>query len=272
MKKFDLHLVSDSTGDTLRKIARSVLVQFEQIYAREHAWPMIRTVSQIDKVTKAIEKNPGVVMYTIVDKEIRTKLKACCRALAIPCVPVLSRAITDISNYLKIEANPVTGKQHDMDEDYFARIEAMNFTIRHDDGQASKDLNNADIILVGASRTSKSPCCMYLAYRGYKTANVPFVLNCPLPDNLTKLTKPLIVGLTISEQRLMEIRKSRLISISNEDNLLYADEEMIKEELRQARKLFLKNNWPIIDVSKKSVEEVVATVIYYHNSRKNSVT
>lgn len=265
MKIFDLHLVSDSTGDTLRTIARSVLVQFEQIYAKEHSWPMIRTIGKINKVIKAIEKNPGVVMYTIVDKEIRTKLKSCCKALEIPCVPVLSRAIIDISQYLKIEANPITGKQHDMNEDYFKRIEAMNFSIRHDDGQANKDLNNADIILVGVSRTSKSPCCMYLAYRGYKVANIPFVLNCPLPNNLTKITKPLIVGLNISEQRLIDIRKSRLISMSNKDNLLYADEEMIKEELKQARMLFLKNNWPIIDVSKKSVEEIAATVIYYFN-------
>ena len=267
MKIFDLYLVSDSTGDTLRKIARSVLVQFEQISAKEHAWPMIRTSKQMDKVIGSIENNPGVVMYTIVNRENRARLKACCRALGVPCVPVLSRAITDISNYLKIEASPVEGKQHGLNDDYFARIDAMNYTIRHDDGQYAQDLENADVILVGVSRTSKSPSCIYLAVRGYKAANIPFVLNCPLPENLTKLTKPLIIGLTIGEERLLEIRKTRLVSISNQDNLSYANEELIREELTAAKRLFQQNNWPIIDVSIRSIEEIVATIIYYYNIR-----
>lgn len=269
MRKFNLHLVSDSTGDTLRNIARAVLVQFEEISAKEYLWSMIRTTEQINNVNQEIEKNPGVVMYTIVNKEIRDKLKSCCKKMDIPCVPVLSRAIADISTYLNIIATPSTGKQYNMDDDYFERIEAMNFTMRHDDGQSSSDLNNADIVVLGVSRTSKSPTCVYLAYRGYRAANIPFVLNCPLPENLYSLTKPLIVGLTISAERLTEIRKNRLISIANQDNLIYADELTIKHELQEARKLFNQNNWPIIDVTCKSVEEVAATIISHYN-QKNS--
>jgi [pyruvate, water dikinase]-phosphate phosphotransferase / [pyruvate, water dikinase] kinase len=268
MKIFNLHLVSDSTGDTLRNIARAVLVQFEEVFAKEHDWPMIRSQAKIGKVMQAIQKNPGVVMYTIVNKEIRDDLKACCKKLNIPCIPVLSRAITDISHYLGVPATPVIGKQYDLNADYFKKIEAMNFTIQHDDGQSMDSLEQADIILVGVSRTSKSPTCLYLSYRGYKAANVPFVLDSLLLQQLKSLRKPFIVGLSISAARLIEIRKSRLLSIANKENFLYANEEYIMQELLAAKKLFNNNHWPIIDVTRKSVEEVAASIIYYYNQQK----
>jgi regulator of PEP synthase PpsR (kinase-PPPase family) len=177
-------------------------------------------------------------MYTIVEKEIRDILKACCAKLNVPCIPVLSRAIADLSAYLNLQATPLPGRQHELDDNYFLRVEAMNFAISHDDGQAARNLEEADIILVGVSRTSKSPTCVYLAYRGYRAANIPFVLNCPLPNNLYTLTKPLIIGLTISPDRLLQIRQSRLMAINNEENSNYTDIEMVIEELSQARKLY----------------------------------
>jgi regulator of PEP synthase PpsR (kinase-PPPase family) len=207
-------------------------------------------------------------MYTIVEKKIRDILKECCAKLNIPCIPVLSRAIYDLSAYLNLQATPFPGRQHELDDNYFARVEAMNFAISHDDGQSSHDLDDADIVLVGVSRTSKSPTCVYLAHRGFKAANIPFVLNCPLPSKLINLTKPLVVGLTISPDRLMQIRHSRLQAINNKENSTYTDLELVKEELIQARKLCLKNNWPIIDVTRKSVEEVAATIIQFHQELK----
>ena len=270
MKKFNLYLISDSTGETVVNVGRAAAAQFEAIEPKEHLWVMIRTKRQMGKVLKAIEKNPGIVMYTIADPLLAKELKDGCISLNAPCVPVLYQAISDLSNFLKLEATSQIGKQHELDSNYFTRIEALNFAITHDDGQAANNLEKADIVLVGASRTSKSPTSVYLAYRGYRAANVPFVPGCLMPENITKLKKPLIVGLTIMGERLVEIRRNRITGIGENKDTSYTNLELVNNELLLAKKYFLENNWPIIDVTRRSVEETAATIIQYFLAKNNN--
>lgn len=270
MKQFHLHLVSDSTGETVCSIARAALVQFEGIDAEEHVWSLIRTKTQMERVLLALEENPGIVMYTIVEKHLRDMLVNGCARLNIPCIPVLSRVIADLSAYLNMNINPQPGRQYELDANYFSRVEAINFTLAHDDGQSTRDVDEADIILVGVSRTSKSPTCVYLAYRGYKAANIPFVVNCPLPPNISTMKNPLIVGLTLSTERLVQIRKNRLLALHEEKETDYVDIDAVKEEILIARRFFSKNGWPVIDVTRRSVEETAATIIQYYQKRKGS--
>lgn len=268
MKKFHLHLVSDSTGETVCSVARATTAQFDHVDPEEHVWSLIRTKGQVEKVLAMVAQNPGPVLYTLVDKFLSELLKQGCMTLGVPCIPVLSTVVAELSKYLEIAINPQPGKQHELDENYFRRVEAINFTLAHDDGQATRDLDEADIILIGASRTSKSPTCVYLAYRGFRAANIPFVLDCPLPDSLFKATKPLIIGLTISPDRLVQIRKNRLLSLKEEKETNYIDLEVIREELLLARRIFTQHGWPIIDVTRRSVEETAATIIQHFQERK----
>jgi len=267
MKEFHLHLVSDSTGETVSSVSRAAIAQFDEIEPVEHVWTLVRTNSQIDKVIAGIKANPGIVMYTLVDKDLRDVLKAECLKLSLPCIPVLAQIIAEMSTYLEVESSTIPGRQHELDEKYFSRVNAVNFTLAHDDGQATWDLQDADIIIVGVSRTSKSPTCVYLAHRGFKAANVPYVMDCPLPPELTELKKPLIVGLTISSERLVQIRKSRLQSIKQEENTNYVDMEKVEQEIAESIRFYRSNKWPIIDVSKKSVEETAATIIQMFHDR-----
>lgn len=271
MKKFHLHLISDSTGETVCSVARAAIVQFEGIDAVEHVWSLVRTKTQIEKALAGITENPGIVMYTLVGKELRDILQEGCAKLKVPCIPVLSRVIADLSAYLNMKISPQPGRQHELDEDYFSRVEAINFTLSHDDGQSTWDINEADIILIGASRTSKSPTCVYLAYRGFRAANIPFVMGCPLPDSLAAATKPLIVGLTIGSDRLIQIRKNRLLALHEETETDYVDVDAVKEEITEARRLFSRNNWPVIDVTRRSVEETAATIIQMYQERKENI-
>jgi [pyruvate, water dikinase]-phosphate phosphotransferase / [pyruvate, water dikinase] kinase len=267
MKQFDLHLVSDSTGETVSSVARAATVQFDDIEPRDHIWSLVRTRGQLDKVIAGIRANPGVVMYTLVDKNLRDILKAECLKLSLPCIPVLAQIIAELTTYLGIESSSLPGRQHELDEKYFSRVEAINFTLTHDDGQATWDLQEADIILVGVSRTSKSPTCVYLAHRGFKAANIPFVNGCPLPPELETLKKPLIVGLTISTDRLVQIRKTRLQSLKQDEDTNYVDMEKVEQEILDSRRLFAKNKWPVIDVTRRSVEETAATIIQHFHDR-----
>jgi regulator of PEP synthase PpsR (kinase-PPPase family) len=269
MKKYNLHLISDSTCETVISVARAVITQFDGVSFDEHIWPMVRSQRIMERVVFEIEKAPGIIMYTMVDKELRDILKQNSVRLNLPCIAVLSKVFSELADYLKITSTPHPGRQHELDDEYFSRVHAVNFTIAHDDGQSTYDLNDADIVLVGPSRTSKSPTCVYLAHRGFKTANVPFVMGCKLPDNLDGLTDPLVVGLTISTDRLVQLRKNRLLSIEETRDFDYVDEDMVKQELLAARKLCLKNNWPIIDVTKRSVEETAATIIQLYQTRKH---
>lgn len=263
MKHFHIHLVSDSTGETVSSVARAATAQFEGIDPYEHLWSLVRTKGQLEKVMVGIDANPGMVLYTLVDVELRDMLKAECLKRNLPCIPVLARVIAEISTYLGMETSAVPGKQHELNEEYFSRVDAINYTLAHDDGQMTWELEEADIILVGPSRTSKSPTCVYLANKGFKAANVPFVLGCPLPENLETLTKPLIVGLTINAERLLQIRKTRLQSLNEERDTSYVDMEAIEQEAAEARKLYMRKKWPVIDVTRRSVEETAASIIQH---------
>ncbi|MCE3231860.1 MAG: phosphotransferase [Rickettsiaceae bacterium] len=271
MNFFHLHLISDSTGETVSSVARAALAQYEGVEVEEHNWSLVRTRGQVDKVLENVRKNGGFVMYTMADRNLRHHIKQSCNAMDIPCVSVLSKVITDLSSFLdKKTTAHQPGKQHELDEEYFSRVEAINFALAHDDGQSVWDLEEADVVLIGASRTSKSPTSMYLAYRGYRAANVPYVSGVPLPEIIETLKKPLIIGLTISPDVLVQIRKNRLLSINEEKTTDYVDIDKVKEELIEVRKIFTKNKWPVIDVTRRSVEETTATIIQYFQKKKET--
>ncbi len=264
ISRINLHLISDSTGETLSSVSRAVLSQFEDVESIDFVWPLVRTKSQIAKIIESISKNPGIVLYTILQDDLVEDLKNHCYKLQIPCIPVLSRIITEFSNYLGKRVNNYIGRQHILDEEYFSRVEAINYTINHDDGQSSWDLHDADIIIVGVSRTSKSPTSVYLSCRGYKTANVPFVSLETIPHNIYELKKPLIVGFIINPEKLIQIRQNRMISLGQELKTDYIDIKSVKDEIAESRKLFSKLNCPVIDVTKRSVEETAAKIIQLH--------
>jgi regulator of PEP synthase PpsR (kinase-PPPase family) len=261
MKRFNLHLVSDSTGETVGSVSRAALVQFDNVDCEEFTWTLIRTKSQMEKVIEAISANPGPVMYTLVDSSLRDQLKMECVRRGLPCIAVIAGVVSELSSYLGEETHASPGKQHELNEEYFTRV----------DGQGQWELEDADIVLVGVSRTSKSPTCVYLAYKGFKSANIPFVLDCPLPPALETLKKPLVVGLTINPERLLQIRKTRLQSINQEADTNYVDMEYMEREIAESRKLFQKHRWPVIDVTKRSVEETAATIAQYHKKHQEKM-
>lgn len=263
MKQFHLHLISDSTGETVSSVARAALAQFEGVVAEEHVWSLVRTKGQMEKIIAGLEAHPGIVMFTLVDAGLRETLRQACAKRALPCIPILSHVVREFSSYLQEEATGAPGTQHELSEDYFTRVDAINFALEHDDGQAAWELEQSDIVIVGVSRTSKSPTCVYLAYRGFKAANVPFVPNVPLPKSVEKLKQPLVVGLTISPDRLLDIRKSRLIAMNQSTDTDYVNEDRVREELEDTRKLYRKHGWPVIDVTRRSVEETAALIIQY---------
>lgn len=264
VRSFHLHLVSDATGETAITVARGATAQFSNVEAIEHLWSLVRTKDQLIRVLTSVAANPGVVMFTLVDTELRKTLQEGCRELEIPCVPLLDTAIAALSQYLGVESINQPGGQHVMDAHYQDRIDAMNFTLLHDDGQATSSLEQADIVLVGVSRSSKTPTCFYLANRGFKTANVPVVPGCPLPPELETLQSPLVVGLTCSANQLVDIRRSRLRMIGQDESTEYVDPASVVEEVKHARRLFSKTGWPVIDVSCRSIEETSAAVLQLH--------
>ncbi len=260
-RTINIHLVSDSTGETLSSVSRAVLSQFEGVESNDFIWPLVRTKSQMEKVIEAISKDPGIVMYTIVQEDLMESLKKHCYEIGVPCIPVLANIINEFSNYLGMNISHTIGRQHILDAEYFSRVQAISFTMTHDDGQSSWDLYDADIVIIGVSRTSKSPTSVYLSCRGYKTANIPFVAIDTIPTTIYDLKKPLIVGLTINPEKLVQIRQTRLSSLGQETNTDYIDIESIKNEINESRKLFARLNCPIIDVTKRSVEETAAKII-----------
>ena len=268
MKNFHLHLVSDSTGDTLLSLASAALSQFEGVECDRHIWPMIRSDVHMAPVIAAIENNPGLVMFTLVDHNLREMLTDECRRLQVPCVPVLDPIIGALENFLGAESRELPGRQHVMDADYFERIDAIHYSLSHDDGQAVDDFHRADVVLVGISRTSKTPTCMYLANRGLKAANIPMVPGIPLPDEIFNLQDVLVVGLTASPDRLVHIRRNRLQYLNQDENTEYVDIQAVKEEVVNARRLFDRNGWPKIDVTRRSIEETAAAIIGLHTQRQ----
>lgn len=261
MKTFHLHLVSDATGETISSAARACLVQFENVQAIQHLWWLVRTQGQVERVIAGIEANPGLVLFTIVDTGIRAVLEEACRCLHVPCVPLLDAAMVALANHLDEEVRALPGRQHVLDAEYFDRIDAMQFTIAHDDGQNLAELNQADIVLVGVSRTSKTPTCMYLANRGVKAANIPLVPGVPVPRELLEAKRPLIVGLTKEARSLSDIRRNRLRFLNQDEEGDYADPEKVRDEVQTARRLFSKHGWPVIDVTRKSIEEASAAIL-----------
>lgn len=272
LKTFHLHLISDSTGETVGLVARACLVQFENIRAEEHLWSMVRTEKQVTDVITGIQENPGFVLYTIVNVKIRNILEDGCQKLQVPCIAVLDPVTAALGIHLDAEVHAQPGRQHVMDAEYFGRIEAMHFVLSHDDGQSTWDLNEADVVLLGVSRTSKTPTSIYLANRGIKTANIPIVPGCPIPEELFKTIGPLIVGLTKEPKRLVEIRRQRLRMLDQDEETDYVDFEKVSKEINEARRLFAKNDWPVINVSRKSIEETAATILQLYNRRKEEFT
>jgi len=261
MRSFDLHLVSDATGETINSVARACLVQFEGIEPNEHAWSLIRTPGQMEKVLAGIAAHPGPVLFTLVNEQLRALLQDGCRRLQVPCIPVLDPVIAALGTYLGLQSRGLPGRQHELDAEYFSRIDAMSFALAHDDGQSSQNYNDADVILVGVSRTSKTPTCIYLANRGIKAANVPVVPGCPMPGELLAASRPLIVGLTKDPVQLVQIRRNRLHLLSQSEETDYVDPDVVKQEVAAARRLCTQNGWPVIDVTRRSIEETAATII-----------
>lgn len=261
MRSFNLHLVSDSTGETVMTIAKACVVQFEGVDVTKHVWSMVRTKGHLESVCKEIEALPGMVLFTLLDGGRRKELQVFCRRIKAPCISVLDPFIAAFGNYLGAESRGQPGRQHAMDAEYFDRIDAMNFVMTHDDGQAVGDLKTAHVILVGVSRTSKTPTCVYLANRGIKAANVPIVPTSPLPADLLGNRDALIIGLTEDPARLVQIRRNRLRMQQDDPDSDYTDLDAIKEEIAGARRLFSELGWPVIDVTRRSIEETAAAVM-----------
>jgi regulator of PEP synthase PpsR (kinase-PPPase family) len=260
LTRFHLHLVSDSTGETVHSVARACLVQFDEAQAIEHVWSMVRTQAQLERVIAGVEANPGVVLYTLVNDALRQALQDACRRLQVTMIPVLDPVLGAMAAYLGRESRGTPGKQHLLDSEYFARIDAMTFAINHDDGQSTWGIDDSDVCLVGVSRTSKTPTCLYLANRGIKASNVPFVPGVPLPAELLAATKPLIVGLTNDPERLIQLRRNRLTMLDHNGETDYTDIEAVRVEVREARRVFAARHWPVIDVTRRSIEETAAAI------------
>ena len=270
--RLHMHLVSDSTGDTVTAVARAGISQFDGVVPVEHVWSFVRSRAQVEQVLSMVKALPGVVIYTMVSPDLRKALEDGCRELKVPVVPILDGVFKALSTLLGAETRQAIGRQHAMDDGYFSRIEALDFMLQHDDGQSPWDLNEADIVLVGVSRASKTPTCIYLANRGLKTANVPVVMDCPLPKELDSLNKPLVVGLTINPEPLVQIRSNRLKQMERGTTPLrladdYTELERVRGELVYARRLFAKYDWPVIDVTRRSVEETAAAVFQLFQGR-----
>jgi regulator of PEP synthase PpsR (kinase-PPPase family) len=258
---FNVHLVSDSTGETLNAVMRAACAQFDNIAPLEHNYYLVRSPKQLERVLKEIESAPGVCLYTITDEALRTRLEERCRELGSPTLAVIDPAVNMLSRYLGLaSAHKVAGQYH-LDAEYFARIETINFALQHDDGQHTEHLREADVVLVGVSRTSKTPTCVYLGNRGVKAANVPLVPGVDVPEILTGPNAPLVVGLKISPDRLVQIRRHRLLSLNEQPDTSYADEEIVQQEITEANRLYARMKWPTIDVSRRSVEETAAAIL-----------
>lgn len=259
---FHLHLISDSTGETLLTVARAAAAQYESIESIEHVHPLIRVDRHLDKALVEIEQFPGIVLYTLVNPELSARLERFCRDQGLPCVSVLAPVLDVFRSFLNVTASPRVGAQHSLDAEYFKRIEAMNFTLAHDDGQLPHDLDQADVVVLGISRTSKTPTSIYLANRGVKVANIPIVPEIPPPPALFTITRPLVVGLVASPDRIAQIRENRVLAMGSKSfDSAYVDRPSIASELGMMRRLCADHDWPMIDVTRRSIEETAAAII-----------
>ena len=258
---FHLHLISDSTGETLIAASRAAAAQYRGVTSIEHVYPLIRTPAQLERVIAEIESAPGIVLFTLVDPELSRRLETSCEAAGSPCLSVLGPILTLLQAYLGQVSTPRAGAQHMLNADYFKRIDALNFMMAHDDGQLPENLEQADILLLGVSRTSKTPTSIYLANRGFKTANIPLLADVPPPSALDNLRNPLIVGLLASPDRIVQIRQNRLLAMNADPQSAYVDRVAVAEEIAQSRRLYAQRGWPAIDVTQRSIEETAAAIL-----------
>ena len=266
---FHLHLISDSTGETLSTTGRAAAAQYTNWRAVEHVTPMVRSVEKLEKALNGVDASPGIVLYTMVDRELEKILVSRCQILGVPAVNVLEPVTKVFDGFLGDTISGRVGAQHTMDEDYFDRLEAVQFAMAHDDGNLPDDIEEAEIILVGISRTSKTPTSIYLAQRGIKTINIPLVPGVDLPKQIFSVKKPLVVAMVASAERILQVRENRLLAFDRDlTGDIYVDRASIQEELALTRRLCQQNNWPMIDVSKRSVEETAAAILALRKARK----
>lgn len=268
MSQISLHMVSDSTGSTVGAISRSLLTHFDNIKIQEFFHNLIITPIDMKEVISKIEENPGMVIYNVLDKNLRRMLKKECARMNIPAIPILSWIIEEFARYNNLKPIDKYRNNSDLGEDYYMRIESVNYTLAHDDGQQYWDIDSADILIIGPSRVSKTPTSVYLGYQGYKVANIPFVLDIGLPSIVYELKKPLIIGLTVDSERLSSLRNSRVDLMGTSVNN-YGDIEHIEKEVQAARKEYYKNGWLVVDVTKRSIEETSAIIIKHYKDRQN---
>ena len=250
-------------------MAKAVTARFEAVLPIEHIYALVRSQRQLDRVLKEIEAAPGVVLHTIVDKELRASLEQGCRDLEMPCIAALDPLVSTLSRYLGASLSTRVGVQHSLDADYFQRIDALDYAMAHDDGQHTPNLETADVVLVGVSRTSKTPTCIYLAQRGIRAANVPLVPGSEPPAQLFNLKRPIVVGLMVSPDRLISIRKNRLLNLNENRESTYVEQDSVRDEIVKARRMFEKHGWPIIDVTRRSIEETAAQVVNLLNEARS---
>jgi len=264
---FHVHLVSDSTGQTLVAMMKASTAQFRNATALEHLHTLVRSERQMESTLKEIEAKPGIVLYTLVNEDRRKLLEARCSELNIPAISILDPTLSMLGRYLGAAMISQVGAQRTLDAEYYNRIEALDFAMAHDDGQNVAGLKNADIILLGISRTSKTPTCIYLANRGFKAGNIPLVPNAPLPTILDGFKTPFIIGLVASPDRIVQIREQRLMGLKQDEQTDYIDVDRVREEMRAAKRLFLKKGYKVIDVTRKSIEETSAQIINAYQSQ-----
>ncbi|HEX7760253.1 MAG TPA: pyruvate, water dikinase regulatory protein [Caulobacteraceae bacterium] len=267
---FHVHLVSDSTGETLNAMARAVCARFTNVLPIEHIYALVRSNRQLDRAIEEIANAPGVVLHTIVDAGLRSALEAGCQRLDMPCIAALDPLTSSLSRYLGAPLSTRVGAHLKLDTDYFNRMDALSYALGHDDGQGGQDLERADVVLVGVSRTSKTPTSIYLAHRGVRAANVPLVPGARLPPALMNSTVP-VVGLIVSPDRLVQIRRNRLRTLREERDSSYVDTDSVRQEIMDARRLFERQGWPVIDVTRRSVEETAAAVINFLSGGRGQV-
>jgi hypothetical protein len=259
---FHLHLISDSTGETLITVSRAAAAQYAKVMPVEHVHPLVRSAKQLERILSEVEQSPGIVLYTLLQQNLASRLEEKCRELGVPCLSVLGPVLHLFQAYLGAETTHKVGAQHTLNADYFRRIDALNYTMMHDDGQQADDLEEADVLLIGVSRTSKTPTSIYLANRGVKTANIPLVPGVPLRNDIEHLKRPLVVGLYASPERIVQIRQNRLLGLkAHRDDDKYIDQQAVAEEITASRRLCARHNWPLIDVTRRSIEETAAAVI-----------
>ncbi len=270
---YQIYLISDSTGETLERIFLALKAQFKNIQYKIHSYSFTRTENQILKILEDAQNNENaIILYTIVDNSLAKYLANTSNTKKIPCFGVLGNLILNFSKILNQKASHEPSGQHILNEEYYDRIEAIQFTMNHDDGNLLNEIDKSDIILIGVSRTSKTPTSIYLANKGFKTSNIPLVNENSLPEKLKKNPQSTcVIGLSTEPERLADLRKNRMNSLREIDNTNYTNLEDIKDEVRKAKKTFQKYKWPVIDVTRKSVEETAASIIKIHEIYSNNV-